>query len=106
MPVDLYLRAGAAPFRCILGDFSELTVRLRPEGQREPMPAMAPNDEVTIVIDLGSAARTYLIRAAVFRRDPQSCVLRLEQRYQDGEFAPLKLMDTLEIKAGLLNYRC
>ncbi|HTY99560.1 MAG TPA: hypothetical protein VMB75_06980, partial [Rhodocyclaceae bacterium] len=106
VPVDLYLQEGAPPHHCILADFADLTVRLRCRGEQKTMPPMEPNDRVTIVIDFGELAKTYLIKSSVFRRTDDYCVLNLEQLYKDGDFAAFKLMDTLEIKTGLLNYGC
>jgi hypothetical protein len=56
------------------------------------------------VIDLGEAAKTYSIRGTVLRRASDSCVIGLEALYKDRAFAPFNLMDSLELKTGLLNY--
>ncbi|HTY99992.1 MAG TPA: hypothetical protein VMB75_09165 [Rhodocyclaceae bacterium] len=106
IPADLYLQEGAPASRCMVADFSDLTVRLRSRDSQEPMPAMQPRDEVTVVIDLGEMAKTYLVRGSVFRSTEADAVIELKQLYRDGDFAPFKLMEALEIKAGLLNYGC
>lgn len=104
IPVNLYLKDDAPPVACILGDFSDVSLRLTaPPGQT--MPAMRLNDKVAVVINLGDAASTYRIKGVVFRVSADSCVIKLRQLYKDGDFSPIKTMDVLEIKTGLLNLR-
>lgn len=104
IPVNLYLKDDAPPVACILGDFSDVSLRLTtPPGQA--MPAMRLNDKVVVVINLGDAASTYRVKGMVFRVSADSCVIKLRQIYKDGDFSPIKTMDVLEIKTGLLNLR-
>jgi hypothetical protein len=104
VPVSLYLKEDAPPLGCILGDFSEASLRLQAvPGQA--LPSMKANDKVVVVIDLGDAASTYRIKGMVFRAAADSCVIKLRQLYKDGAFSPVKTMDVLEIKTGLLNLR-
>lgn len=106
IPADLYLQEGAPACRCLVADFADLTVRLRSRDGNGAMPLMQPKDEVTLVIDLGELAKTYLIRGAVFRSSANDAVIELKLLYRDGDFSPFKLMEVLELKAGLLNYGC
>lgn len=105
IPVSLYLREGDPPVGCILGDFSDVSLRLQAAAGRQAMPPMKLNDKVVVVINLGDAARTYRIKGAVFRIAADSCVIKLKQLYKDGDFSNIKMMDILEIKTGLLNLR-
>jgi len=104
VPVDLYLQKGEPSCPCLLADFSESSVRLRIGENQLTMPPMERDDPVIIVIDLGEAAKTYSIKGTVLRRSADSCVIRLEALYKDREFSPFNLMDSLELKTGLLNY--
>ncbi len=69
------------------------------------MPSLKVNDKVVVVIDLGDAASTYRVKGSVFRAAADTCVIKLKQLYKDGDFSPIKTMDVLEIKTGLLNLR-
>lgn len=104
VPVSLYLKEDAPPFGCLLGDFSDVSLRLQ-AAPGQAMPPMKTNDKVVVVIDLGDAASTYRIKGMVFRAAADSCVVKLRQLYKDGDFSPIKTMDVLEIKTGLLNLR-
>ncbi len=105
VPVNLYLKDDAPPVGCILGDFSDVSLRLQLAPGQEAMPPMKLNDKVVVVIDLGDAASTYRIKGTVFRTAADSCVIKLKQLYKDGDFSAIKTMDVLEIKTGLLNLR-
>ena len=102
IPARLYLKEDAPAVACLLGDFSDVSLRLVPApGQALPM--LKPNDKVTVVLDLGDVASSYRLRGGVFRSAPEACVIRLRQLYKDGDYDALKTMDVLEIKTGLLN---
>ena len=101
-PVNLYHGEEGPSVRCILGDFSDVSLRLQ-AAPGQALPPMKANDKVVVVLNLGSVARTYRIKGTVFRSGAESCVVKLKQLYHDGEFANIKLMDVLEIKTGLLN---
>lgn len=79
-----------------------MSLRLKP-APGKALPPMKQNDKVAVVIDFGDAASTYRIRGVVFRIAADSCVIKLKQLYKDGDFSPIKTMDVLEIKTGLLN---
>lgn len=104
VPAGLYLREDAPPVACILGDFSDVSLRLK-AAPGQTLPAMKPNDKVVVVIDLGGPASTYRIRGVAFRAAADACVIKLKQLYKDGDFSPIKTMDVLEIKTGLLNLK-
>lgn len=104
VPVNLYLKEDAPPAACILGDFSDVSLRLK-AAPGQAMPALKVNDKVVVVINLGDAASTYRIKGSVFRAAADACVIKLKQLYKDGDFSPIKTMDVLEIKTGLLNLR-
>lgn len=103
VPVDLYYRKDEPPYPCVLNDFSESSVGLRAIDNQQAMPPMAQDDAVTIVIDLG-AAKTYTIKGRILRRTSDSCVVRLEELFKDHKFSSFSLLDSLELKTGLLNY--
>jgi hypothetical protein len=103
LPVHLYLQEDAPPHGCLLGDFSDMSMRLRAGPGMKAMPDMQANDKVVVVFSFGDAASTYRIRGSVFRIKPDSCVIKFRQLYKDGEFSPIRMMDILEIKTGLLN---
>jgi hypothetical protein len=104
VPVDLFVSEDAPPVRCILNDFSEQSARLVVSEPGHSMPPMAPEDGVTVAFSLGDPPKTFMIRGVVFRRNDDSCVIKLQRLYQDGEFVNFRLFDMLEIKTGLLNY--
>lgn len=99
---DLYLETDAH-FRCVLGDFSESSLRLRTIDSGYTMPATEAGDKVIIVFSFGDVATSYRIKGQVFRPGTDSCVIQMEELYKDGEFAKIKMMDIMEIKTGLLN---
>lgn len=105
VPVSLYLRDDEPPVGCILGDFSDVSLRLRPAVPGQNLPLLKPNDKVVVVINLGDAASTFRIRGMVYRAAADACVVKLRQIYKDGDFATIRTMDVLEIKTGLLNLR-
>ncbi|MBI4987349.1 MAG: hypothetical protein HZC23_00890 [Rhodocyclales bacterium] len=104
VPVNLYLKEDAPPVGCILGDFSDVSLRLK-AAPGQAMPPLKVNDKVVVVINLGDAASTYRIKGSVFRAAADACVIKLKQLYKDGDFSAIKTMDVLEIKTGLLNLR-
>ncbi len=103
LPVNLYLKEDAPPVACILGDFSDVSMRLATRPGQPGLPAMRSNDKVVVVINLGGPARNYRIRGAVFRASMDACVIKMRQIYKDGDFVPIRTMDVLEIKTELLN---
>lgn len=103
VPVSLYAREDMPAAACVLGDFSDVSLRLQAASAQSPLPPMKANDKVVVVIDLGDALHTYRIRGSVFRAAADSCVIKLKQLYRDGEFSGIKMLDILEIKTGLLN---
>lgn len=105
LPVHLYLQEGAPPHGCLLGDFSDTSMRLKAGPGMKSMPDMQANDKVVVVFSLGDAASTYRIGGSVFRIKPDSCVIKFRQLYKDGAFSAIRMMDILEIKTGLLNLR-
>ncbi len=104
VPVALYPGNEGPAHVCLLVDFSETTVQLRSEDGQGAMPTMPSNGEVIIVVDLGSTAKTYTIKGLVLRSAPDSCVLRLEELHKNNRFVRFSVMDSLELKSGLLNY--
>lgn len=104
IPVSLYLKEDAPPVGCTLGDFSDVSLRLK-AAPGQAMPALKISDKVVVVINLGDAASTYRVKGTVFRATADACVIKLKQLYKDGDFSPIKTMDVLEIKTGLLNLR-
>ena len=103
---ELYLSADGDPFACVLGDFSETSMRLRVREDQPLMPAMASEQGVIVVFSFGSGnhASSYRIRGKLFRREDDFCVVQIEQLDKDGSFEPIRTMDILEIKTGLLNF--
>lgn len=104
VPVALYSKKDEPPYPCVLSDFSESSVGLRSNENQHSMPPMEQDDAVTIVINLGEAAKTYTIKGRILRRSTDSCVIRLEELFKDHEFSHFNLLDSLELKTSLLNY--
>lgn len=104
IPVSLYLKDATPPVGCILGDFSDVSLRLK-AAPGQALPPMKVNDKVVVILNLGDAASIYRIGGSVFRTAADACVIKLKQLYKDGDFSPIKTMDILEIKTGLLNLR-
>ena len=65
---------------------------------------MSRGDEVMPDIDLGEAERRYTITGVVFHRAADTCIARLEGLFSDGKRSALSPLDSLALKAGLLNY--
>jgi len=105
VPVNLYLTDDQPPVHCVLADFSDVSLRLKPAPGHQALPAIKANDKVVVVLNLGDALSSYRLKGTVFRAAPDACVIRMKQLYKDGEFYPIKTMDVLEIKTGLLNRR-
>lgn len=104
VPVDLYFKKGEAPYPCVLSDFSESSVGLRVKESQRTMPSMGKDDAVTVLINLGEAAKTFTIKGRVVRCSTDSCVIHLEELFKRHEFSRFTLLDSLELKTGLLNY--
>lgn len=102
---DLYLSVGGAPYSCVLGDFSEHSLRLRAGDYGPPMPAMEVGAAVVVEFMLGDAGTICRLRGTVFRRTDQFCVLDIEQVYKFGDFEKIQAMDVMEITTTLLNMR-
>jgi hypothetical protein len=103
LTVSLYRDTETTAFDCILGDFSETSLRLTAPTPEQDLPPLLPDAEVVIVIRLNELSNAFRLKGVVFRADRKLCVVQLTQVYKDGEFANLKMMDVLEIKTGLLN---
>lgn len=102
---DLYYVVDTPPLRCVLADFSEVSLRLNVPAGGQAMPALVPDETVVVDFDFGDIASTYRIRGKLFRRADDYCVIKIEQLYKDGEFERIKMMDIIEIKTGLLNLK-
>jgi hypothetical protein len=100
---DLYLAVGGAPYSCLLGDFSEHSLRLRTGDFGLPMPAMETGAMVIVEFVLGDAGTICRLRGNVFRRTDQFCVIDIEQVYKFGDFEKIQAMDVMEITTTLLN---
>lgn len=102
---DLYFAKDTPPFRCVLRDFSENSLRLSVSDDGRPMPALKPGGPVVVEFDFGSIETTYRIRGKTMRGEGDFCVIRVEQLYRDGDFERIRMMDAIEIKTRLLNSR-
>lgn len=88
----------------VIVDISDVALRIRVR-EGHTMPPMGRGDDVTLDIDFGGdEERLFRIKAAVIRRSPESCVVRIVAHFKDRRFVPLGPLDMLELKAGLLNY--
>lgn len=105
LPANLWLTADGLPFQCLLGDFSERSLRLLVSEGNQIMPPMVPGYKVIVEFDLGEAAVLYRLQGKVFRSNEEFCVVEIEHIYKFGKFEKLKMMDIVEIKTGLLNLR-
>lgn len=101
--VSLYQSDDKPPLGCLLGDFSDVSLRLLPAAPGQALPELKPGDKVVVIFSLGDIASTFRIRGAVFRCAPEGCVINFRQIYKDGGYATIRTMDILEIKTGLLN---
>lgn len=102
---DLYLSVSGEPYSCVLGDFSEHSLRLRAGDYGPPMPAMEIGAVVVVEFMLGEPGTICRLRGTVFRRTDQFCVLDIEQVYKFGDFEKIHAMDVMEITTTLLNMR-
>ena len=102
---DLYFAKDTPPFRCVLRDFSENSLRLSVSDDGQRLPALKPDGPVIVEFDFGSIETTYRIRGKTLRGEDDFCVVRVEQLYRDGDFERIRMMDAIEIKTRLLNSR-
>jgi hypothetical protein len=100
---QLYVAADAPAFHCLLGDFSERSLRLRVADGRYAMPLMAPEEKVVVAFELGAAKKNCCFRGKVFRREDEFCVIQIDEMHKSGHFQKIKPMDIIEITTGLLN---
>ncbi len=89
-------------FPCVLGDFSERSLRLQVEHTHDRMPSMATTDKVELEFNLhdNSLCR---FRGTVYRRTNTICVVEIESLYKYDSYKRMSQMDVIEIKTGLLN---
>ena len=102
---DLYHAKDTPPFRCVLRDFSENSLRLGVSAEGQRMPALKADGLATVEFDFGGIETTYRIRGKVMRGEDDYCIVRVEQMYRDGDFERIRMMDAIEIKTRLLNSR-
>lgn len=88
---------------CTIIDVSDTAVRVRVR-DGETMPPLRAGESVVLEFDLGESGHGYTIAGAVIRRSSEACVVRLEGLRREGRFVAFGPLDTLELKAGLLNY--
>lgn len=104
VPARLFVKPNAPPAACVLGDFSDVALRLKPAAG-SPLPSIKPNDNIVIELDFGDGVRGYRLRGRVFRTAAEFCVVKFHHIHKLGQFVPIETIDVLEIKTGLLN-RC
>jgi hypothetical protein len=102
VPVALFHGVADEPYACTLCDFSEQTVRLS-RGDAQPMPTFAEGAHIDIEFYIQPTAPPHRLRVIVQRRDDEACIARIDRVYRNGVLQPLRLMDIMEIKTGLLN---
>lgn len=102
---DLYYAKETPPFRCVLRDFSENSLRLSVSDEAAHMPPMRNDGPVVVEFDFGSIETTYRIRGRTMRSEEECCVVQIEQMYRDADFEKIRPMDIIEIKTRLLNSR-
>ena len=102
---DLFLAPDQQPFTCVLGDFSECSLRLQVSNAGHVMPPLEPEDVVLVEFQVGDPATICRFRGRVFRRVDDFCVIRIEHLYKSGDFEKIKAMDIIEITTTLLNQR-
>ncbi len=103
IPARLYFDDEAPLAECILGDFSELSLRVNIAAPGQIMPPVTVIDTVIVDFDFGDITSTYRVRGKVFRRTDEFCVVKLEQIFRDDAFERIRMMDVMEIKTSLLN---
>jgi hypothetical protein len=104
MAARLFVKPDAPPAACVLADFSDVSLRLKPGPSHPPLPVLKANEKVVVELDFGDGIRIYRLRGVVFRSSADFCVVRLRQLWKDGQFVPIQTIDVLEIKTGLLNH--
>ncbi len=104
MPARLFVKPNGPPTACVLADFSDVSLRLKPSSG-SPLPSMKPHDKVVVELDFGDSVRVYRLRGLVYRTPADSCVVKFHHIHKLGQFVPIETIDVLEIKTGLLN-RC
>lgn len=100
---DLYLAGDAPAYACLLGDFSERSLRLRVGAAGQSMPPMEAEQKVVVEFAPESVETPCRLRGKVFRRADDFCVIQIDDIYQSGAFRKIKPMDIIEITTGLLN---
>ena len=104
--VDAFLyrgREGEDVVACVLSDFAESSLRLSACPTGQVMPVLRQGEKVMVEFCLGDAGFPHRVQGKVMRHDEQTCVIRTEKIFSDGDYRPLRLMDVVEIKTQLLN---
>lgn len=93
---------GGNEFPCVLGDFSERSLRLQVEHANDRMPLVATKDRVEIEFNLhDNSLRRF--RGTVYRRTNTICVVEIDAMFKYDSYKKMNQMDVIEIKTGLLN---
>lgn len=103
-PVMLSVAGARLAGPCTVVDMSDDAMRIRVRDRESPLPAMNAGDGVTLDIDLGDGEHRYRIQGVVYRRSPETCVIRIEGALSEGKLTRFDPLALLELKAALLNY--
>lgn len=99
----IYLSEDAhTAFPCELRDFSEKSLRLAAV-QAEAMPSFRQGQTLYVEFQMAETGLWYRFQGKMARQDNETCVVKIDQIYLNGEFKKVRLMDVLEIKTQLLN---
>ncbi|MCZ7655141.1 MAG: hypothetical protein M5R42_14045 [Rhodocyclaceae bacterium] len=98
--VSLYLKDDAPPVGCILGDFSDVSLRLLASPGQQALPPMKANDKVVVILNLGDAASIYRIRGSVLRTAADACVIKLKQLSRTATSRPSRRWTSWRSRRG------
>lgn len=104
IPIALRASGDAEEHSALIQDFSERFLRIGWDGEGPPLDRLPPGERVAVALDLPDQRRRFLLQGTVFRRTRGSAVVELTGLHHNGRFAPLQLVDQLDLKATLLHH--
>ena len=104
LPIQIQLDEKDSPHPCLLSDYSELHAQIEMGEESSLLLKLKEKDTVTLGLKLEQSHRSFVIKASIIRKHPNSIVVSMEKTLRNNRFEPFELMDALELKASLLQH--
>jgi len=102
IPVTLRLTKNDQPHRCLLLDFSEGAARVKSVEDDNFTERLTIGQKVVLNIELPKLHKSFGIGGHVKIKRENSAVISFDTIYKDGSFEIISVIDTLQLKASLL----